>query len=309
MKVTSRIAISLLIFCAHFASAQTVIDLRTYFPERLNYYRTSNGVQTHFYNFFVVPQTRDHWAGRLYLDYFDQRLPGSTLMVWQKNYGGCNFTYAHLVLGGGSDKRVTEVGDWYGPACNGVYSVLGYQYPQVRSYPRFPASGLAWSQPWGLDTAWNSYQGARVFSGNWPYRDAGVNTYSSPGLVEVLPEWRPKYGRDESGAWIANPNKTYYNVARILFYHGTSTANVGPCSVSDGTNPYSSRYYHAAGYGTMALEYYMDQTHGLLQETYLYDERTTEGGTPGCSSSFPALAQSGPELDAALATWQYYIDN
>lgn len=305
MRISMRFVVLGLVtslFCAQVVQAQS-IDLRSYFPQRLNYYRWADGTQTHFYNIFSVPQSQSDPLGSIYLNYFNQNLPGSSLLILQKNYSGCNYTYAFLVLGGGSDKRVKEVGDWYGPRCDGLYTTLGY-----RTFSRGSGAptGLNWSTSGGLDTSWQQWNSMRVFGGISPYKYSGVDTYMSPGLVEVLPTWRPKYGRDEIGNWVPNPNKTYSNVARIRIYHGT-TQSPRRCYGLDPNNPYSVLYYHGANHSSFGVELYMDQTHGILQETFLYSEHDMDGRA-ACDPLYPALASSA-NLQTALSRHEYYIDN
>lgn len=313
MRVSQRFRAGLIagaLLCGHFAAAQSV-DMRTYFPQVTNNYRWADGTHTHTYAWYYMPISPNNWAGSLYLSYMNQNLPGAALMIQQKIYSGCTVTYAFMLKGGGADQRVQEIGDWYDTSvgqgqCNGTFSVLSYRTFPAHRLPNGTPTGLNWSGPWGLDTSWAQWNSMRVYNGISPHSYAYVNTYASPGLIEILPTWNPKYGRDENGNWVANPNKTYYNVARVRFYHGT-TQSPNQCTNLDPSKPYSAYYYHGANHSSMGLEFYFDQTHGLLQETFLYAEHP-QSGRPACDSSYPALASSA-NLQQALAQHEYYIDN
>jgi len=302
--------------------AATPIDLRTYFPAVTNVYRTFDGRAHAKYSFFFVTQNGLDPFWGLYSTLFDLGKPDGQLLIWQKIYASnvndledlnCTATYAHLFLGGGADKGVIEVGDWlnnngdvHGPngSCPDSYRALGYQ--RATSFAT-PATGLNWSGPGGLDSSYTSFQSGYVFHQASPgtgYLYNGYGEYSTPGLVEFLPNWSPEYGRGSGGAW-GSPGTTYTNVVHMVLFHGVSGDPIS-CSPDRG-NPYSTYYLHVPGFRSYAIELYMDQAHGILQETLLYDE-LGYFGYAACSNAFPALAPRGG-LTQAFRLWRSYLDN
>jgi hypothetical protein len=319
-NANSQILASLLV------SGLVGVDLRSYFPAATNTYRTRDETAAARYIFFFPQQVASDSFWSLYTLLFDLHKANSRLLIWQKIYASdtnnpeqlnCTTTYGHLVLGGGSDKSVVEVGDWLnndvvyqaGGVCPNNYGAFGYQNAVQFA---LPATGLNWSGVNGLDSSSSSFQLGYVFRQNPPaptYAYSTFTEYSSPTLVQFLSSWSPPYGRDPiRGTWVAHPGKLYANVVRLIFYHGTSNGtSTAPCpELLDPQNPLSSLYIHKATYNSYALELYMDQAHGILQETVLYDE-TGYFGVPACSAGFPALT-CNEELDSALHRWQTYID-
>jgi hypothetical protein len=300
------------------------VDLRSYFPATTNTYRMSDGRAHGRYNFFFAQQvpTDPFWS--LYTLLFDLRKPGANLLIWQKIYASdadspenlnCTATYGHLVLGAGSDKSVVEVGDWLnsdgnvrgaGGVCPNQYGAFGYQKTDTFG---LPATGLNWSGVNGLASSFSSSQLGYVFRQNPPSTSyvLGSTEYSSPTLVQFLSSWQAPYGRKpNNGTWGA-PGKVYTNVVRMILYHGV-LGGTNPCPLHQ-DNPLSGLYIHRAGYNSYAVELYMDQLHGVLQQTLLYDE-TGYWFPPyvACDTRFPALAPIGNSLDLALGLWRAYID-
>lgn len=126
-------------------------------------------------------------------------------------------------------------------------------------------------------------------------------------LIEVLSSWKPDYGRDANGNWVSGYSvaSTYSNVVHMVFYHGiTGLGSTNCAGYLDANNPYHAYFQHYDGYETYAIEQYMDQQHGILQMTVLFDET---GWFGGCASGPATVANAN--VGAALSSLRSYIDN
>ncbi len=310
-----------LAFTSAFGQPFSPVDLRPYFPVASNTYLLSNETLQIQYNFFLA----DSNFANLYNTYFNLYKTGGRQLVWQKVIAtknstspNCTVTYGQLHIGGGSDQSVVEVGDWINGSatlnpdgsCPNQFHAFGYQNTQSFS---LPATGLNWSGSSGLNASiGGAYQQGYIFANHNqdPSNQYVWSTqleFSDPVLVERIDNWSPDYGRNARGQWQYRPGTNYSNVVRMIFYHGTSNGGGAPPCPVDSTNPWSKYYRHLNGFGTYAIEQYMDQYHGILQVTVLYDETGFFG--QACSIG-PVTAQGGTAAgNAALTAARSYIDN
>ncbi|MGE4133973.1 MAG: hypothetical protein AB7F86_20215, partial [Bdellovibrionales bacterium] len=233
---------------------------------------------------------------KLYRARFDLLKPGR-LLVWEKMYAPnnetCIPTYAQLFLG--EDKSVTEVGDWY--ANNGCNPDVAFGY----SDPTFTRpDGLAWSAPGGLKNlaAKEGLGIKRQISSTSDYQDFGWSGYKAWNhtvLKEFLATYTPAFGRSSAGVWGKSHSKTYHDVIRIIFYHGTQEPGQQPihCAAQAG-------YVSKPGYHTYASEFYLAKGIGIIQESLLYTESGSYWNMPNCS---------GQLMDNSEAKWTSYIDS
>jgi len=268
-------------------------DMRNYFPQsyRRNVSRKQDGSMYSDYRFY--PATVDF--NNLYRMLMDLGKPGR-LMVWEKRYAPsndtCIATYANLFLG--DDMSVTEVGDWY--ANNGCNPDVAFGYSDsTLSRP----DGLAWSAPGGIrNLAYKEGLGIqRQVTPGSAYVNYGTHGYKAWNhtvLKETLPTYTPPYGRSPTGAWGRGLSKTYRDVIKIIFYHGTQMPGQQP--INCGSKP---DYVSKPGYHTYASEIYFAKGIGIIQESFLYTESGAYWNMPNCS---------GSTMDNSGAKWTSYID-
>lgn len=257
------------------------INLQDYIPPnftRTVKYAKWTGDLSQVYRFF--PGTPDFYS--LYGSLQSRNTPGS-LLIWEKRYnnsaagaslplGNCISTYGMLWMG--TDKSVSEVGDWMSQI-GGCTPSIAFGY---RDHYTNMNGALSWSGPGALskegvtDVVWTKSQSLP----GAPMQESGWIAYNHTKLIAVLPTFTPDYGRNASGQWVKGGGKTYRNVAQILFLHGVRDtrdpkfANVS-CPVDPGS-PYSKWYFPVSGFKSYGSLYYLAPQEGIIQMTFLFNE-------------------------------------
>ncbi|HQF24311.1 MAG TPA: hypothetical protein PK140_05015 [Polyangiaceae bacterium] len=284
----------------HAGGAIEPIDLRQYFPSTTTVVRTRHhdGVLYGTYTYF--PASADFVF--LYDHFFSLGISGD-LFVWGKGYGteGCTATYAHLFLG--DDGSFTEVGDYL--ATDQCHPSVAFGYGAAQTSAN---DGLAWAAAGGLPLPGGNGQpavkeGLRIRAQNQPgapYLDTPARAWNRTVVVERLPTFRPAHGRSPQGDWGKNLGKTYDDVLRVVFYHGTWQPHQEDivCPTDDAW-AYSGLYEHHAGYHSYASELYLAPGRWIIQETFLFTESGSYWGMPNCV---------GLSLDKN-PLWTVYIDD
>lgn len=301
-----------------YSAPDSGIDLRKYFPSQYtrNLSRKSDGSLYSDYRMYRAAPSLGSSFLQLFSMFFDQGKSGQ-LRIWEKRYFPdnelCVKTYAQLFFG--DDMSVTEVGDWYAdvPKCTPDVA-FGYGGPGGEN------SGLAWSSSGGLSTQQSQNPSARSTlrtnlsirrqaSPGAMYTDYGPSGYkawSETRVLETLASFTPEYGRSNAGVWGTGFGKSYKNVVRIVFYHGTQTpGQSGISCVPKSNGSLAALYRHQPGYNTYASEYYLAPDIGIIQETFLYVEDASYwGGIANCSG-----VALDSDSNAAKRVWTSYIDN
>ena len=257
------------------------INLQDYIPPNFTKtvkYAKWTGDLSQVYRFF--PGTTDFYS--LYGSVQSRNTPGS-LLIWEKRsnnpaagaslpLGNCINTYGMLWMG--TDKSISEVGDWM-PQIGQCTPSIAFGY---RDHYTNLNGGLSWSGSGGLstdgvtDVVWPKSQsrpGSAMQENGWV-------AYNHTKLLSVLPTFTPDYGRNAAGQWVKGAGKTYRNVAQILFLHGVrdtrdpSFANVS-CPVDPGS-PYSKWYFPVSGFKSYASLYNLAPQEGIIQMTFLFNE-------------------------------------
>lgn len=285
-------------------------DLRPYFLNiaKSHVFRKPSGVA--YSNYTIVPASADFSS--LYNKYFDQKKPGQQI-VWRKQYahaGGtwCTATYANLFLG--DDMSVTEVGDWYAEKGSCTPNVaFGYKSPDGKSN-----DGLAWAPVGGFvgngSATKFEIQTIRQLVAGGAYVNSGYRAYNITGLVKLLPTFTPAYGNKDGTGWRLGGGKTYTNVVRIIFYHGTrqpGQTNFSRCSNLDSSWGFAPYYRPQAGYNSYVSEYYMAEGVGFIQESFISNESEYWGAGLICKGL--ALGTTAAEHQAAMESFINYIDD
>lgn len=266
----------LLITLAAFTFSAHAVDLRDYFPASYQVQLNSaNGAQNARYTFLASPAG---YQG-LYDTFFSLGKPGNTYL-WKKEYykNGAWSVATNAILFMGTDQSVTEVGDWY--PSGGGYIVVGYHTPGGAN------TGLGWSPPAGL-TATPYIIESQVIQQVTPgstYVYRGQDAYSKTGLIEVLPTYAPPYGRDAAGNWCAGCSKTYTNVVHIVMYHGTKTASSPQirCGTTSPVAAYGVYYQSFKAYNSYAIELYLAEGKGIIEEHTPFIEDGSYWGMGNC---------------------------
>ena len=281
-----------------FTAPNNSIDLREYFPPTTTFIRTarSDGSTYGRYTFspdaaVVLPNTT-LTSQALYMQYFNLNKPGR-VYTWNKSYGledAGTPTIAHFFLG--DDLSVTEAGDWFAPDNVHPSVAFGYATPAGTA-----PDGLAWSAPGGLRTPSSSAASpvhaeryaigvSRQSTAGTPYSASGATAWNKTLVLETLPAYTPAFGRGADGGWGFGNGKTYFNVVRLAFFHGTHVAPHTDFTCDAGiTNPkYAGLYVNLPGYHSYASEFYLARNQGLIQETLLYIEDGTYWGAGRCPS-------------------------
>jgi hypothetical protein len=276
------------------------IDLRDYFPSAQTTVRTRLANGSTYGTYAYLPATTDFLF--LYDTFFSLGKPGD-LFLWAKGYGdeGCIATYAHFFLG--DDGSFTEVGDYL--ANDGCHPSVVFGYGDSVTLAN---DGLAWSAAGGLPLPSGTGQPAqkmalqvrRQNNPGDPYVGSSARAWNHTAVVEVLSSFRPAYGRSPEGVWGKDLGRTYDNVLRLVFYHGTQLpGHQDIVCPTDDTWPHASFYYHLPGYHTYASEFYLAPGSWIIQESFLYTESGGYWGIPNCV---------GLGLDKNPA-WVSYIDD
>jgi hypothetical protein len=282
------------------------LDLRPYFAHRgaRQTYRTHGGA---LYGHYVFAEASADFR-TLYDNLLDQRHPGR-LLTWQKIYDAprpeCTATYGLLWLG--DDWSVTEVGDWY--ANDGCTPSVAFGYQQAGR-----PSGIFWSPAGGLETTVSPRVDVDVFrqlESGTPYTDSGYDAHSAVVLLEHLPTWTSPVGRS-GGSWAAGNGRTYTDVLRVLFYHGTRSPEIiagtrAPrrCEATtyDATSPLGRLYRSFDNYETYAIELTLARDVGIVREALAYTESDYWGASNVCRGAY-----MGMDAEAAARTWGAYLD-
>ena len=268
------------------------IDLRGYFPDsNIVTLNKSGGTVSTRYTFKKSPSGMD----ALYYGYLNINKPGLPYM-WRKEYltagTWCTPTYAVLFMG--DDKSITEVGDWYASTPCTPNVVFGY-----KTATGVPA-GLLWSGAGGLsDTA--AIAEVDIWRQNTPgaaYLNSGSKAYSKTGLIELLSQYTPPFGRDEFGVWCEGGSKTYQDVAHIVMYHGTKTPGVQPVRCIGPISANGAHYQSYKDYSSYAIELWIAKGVGIIQENTPFIEDATFWNIPNCTGNI----FSNP------GSWITYID-
>jgi hypothetical protein len=250
------------------AQAVSSVDLAAYFPTTTTQtrYKRASGDLYATYTYMRNPSA----LTPLYAQYFDLRKAGF-LGVWSKHYGQASApaTYAQIFFG--SDKSVTEVGDYLnlGAAFRDEFVLFGY-----RDTATLSNDGLRWTHPGGqlrvtnVVHPYNQGRAGRAFE----FRPSDRATLAYAYVyAELVKEFRPDYG-SARGVWARGNGQTYTNVLRVLFYHGTSLGNVGvDCSATPG-NALKRHYAKVPGFASYVSEYYLAPGKWIVQERTLYIE-------------------------------------
>ncbi len=275
------------------------IDLRRYLPVARTTTMLRHADGSLYSTYTYLPATPDFTS--LYDTYFSLAKPGR-LAIWAKGYGsaGCIATYAHLFLG--DDGSVTEVGDYL--ANDGCHPSVAFGYGAASG----ANDGLAWSAAGGLparhgDGAIAEKYGLSIRRQNNagdPYLTSAARAWNRTATVEVLPTFRPAYGRSPEGVWGPGLGPTYHDVVRIVFWHGTHVPGqreIPPCT-PDPAWPYGAFYFHLDGYHSYASEFYLAEGAWIIQESFLYTEDGGYWNLPDCV---------GLSIDQS-PRWVSYID-
>jgi len=286
--------------------APSPIDLRPYFATggaRQTYRAHSSALYGHY-----VFSEGSSDLQRLYDSLLDQGHPGR-LLSWQKIYDSprpeCTATYGLLWLG--DDLSVTEVGDWF--ANDGCTPDVAFGY-RADGRP----SGLFWSPVGGLGTTPSPRVDVDVFRQSLPgdpYADSGYDAHSSVVMLEQLATWTAPVGR-RGGAWAEGNGRTYSDVVRVLFYHGTRSPEIirgtvmpRRCSASDydASSPLGRLYRSFGDFESYAIELTLARGVGIVREALAYTESAYWGAGNVCRGAY-----MGFDADAAARTWAAYLD-
>jgi hypothetical protein len=263
-------------------------DLRKYFPpvKGRNVLRTHTGARYaaySWYNAHRLAPKYDHFI-RLYQRLFELQkngkpLPGQ-LYVFSKKYAArqCVTTYAHLFFG--KDKSVTEAGDWYfGPDCQPPVA-FGYQGVDGR------AAGLSWSAAGGLANPSRVFnlKVMRQLSSGTAYAHHNSRAWNATRVLRHYDSYTLPYGFDRNGRWRAGAGRTFRDVIRLVFDHGTRQPGRAEiyCRPNN-EHPYSGYYYHMPGYNSYTSEFYLAKGIGIIQEAFVFVEDGQYFGMKNCS--------------------------
>jgi hypothetical protein len=281
------------------ASAQTLgnhaedatygLDLRQYFPEvwGKNNLRTHQGLLHATYSWYNTARMGaeyDHFR-KLYRRFFELRthdgapLPGE-LYIFAKKYAAhqCVTTYAHLFFG--ADKSVTEVGDWFADGDCQPPVALGY-----RGADGQPA-GLSWSAAGGLAYPSRVFhlQVLRQNSAGAAYTFSGSQAWNATRVLLHYDSYTLPYGYNEKGRWRRGAGKTFQDVVRLVFDHGTRRPDHREVICKpDARHPYAAYYYHMPGYNSYTTEFYLAKGVGIIQEAFVFVEDAQYFGMNNCS--------------------------
>lgn len=275
----------------------TTIDLRMYFPDNnkviLN--RADGSVSTRYTLQRSLPGAPTG-VDALYNYYMNLNKSGVPYM-WEKEYwksaAWCIATYGTLFMG--DDQSITETGDWR--------SITGCTPNGVVTYKTSAGalSGLCWAPAGGLSESAAIVEGLQVWAQNvngGAIVNSGTTCYSKTGLIELLPTYTPPYGRGLCGTWAAGLSKTYTDVAHIVMYHGTKTTGLNPCRCVGPTSANGAYYQSYKDYESYAIELWLANGIGIIQECTPFIENAAFWGLPNCTGDIFSLPGS----------WTTYID-
>ncbi len=238
--------------------------------------------------------------------YYDKILdigvPGRTMVKEQiypypKPTDRCLFEYDFWQLG--NDGSVTEAGSWGAGGCSPFNGGGGYR----TIVAPIENTGLTYSGPGTLTNS-----GVQNFNITNSLDTAAYKygVYSISRLEAFFPQWKPAYGRDIKGAWVAGGGNVYYNVAEITLWHGTTAGQDIPttrCTDKISTvNPLTAYYMPIPNYDSYAQRFWYAPGKGVIQSQILYFEA---GGNSCQGAIFGSTPQ---EAQANVDTWTAYID-
>lgn len=254
------------------------IDLQQYFPDSaVVIMRKAAGTASSRYTFKKSPSGIDN----LYYGYLNINKSGLPYM-WQKEYwqnnAWCTQTYGVLFMG--DDKSVTEVGDWTVSTtpCT-PNTVFGYRKADGSN------TGLVWASAGGLSDI-PEIREMSVVRQNTPgaaITDTGSKAYSKTGLIQHLDSYTLPYGRDVNGVWGAGSGTTYYDVVRIVMYHGTKTSTPVPIRCVGPISANGAYYQSYKDYNSYAIELYLAKGVGIIQENTPFIEDGSYWGMSNCN--------------------------
>jgi hypothetical protein len=275
-----------------FSINANAVDLRDYFPDgAVMYLNKANGQAQSKYSFIVNNPSLE----TIYNTYLNINRAGYPF-YWRKEYwqnnAWCTATYG--IMYKGSDQSIVEVGDWYASTPCTPNVVLGYK---SGGYP----TGLLWSPSGGL-TETPVYKETNIWRQITPggsYNYVEYQAYSKTGVIEILPTFKPKFGR-KNGEWAEGNGTEYTEVVHVVMYHGTRYAP-SPAPIRCDAAPLSAfgTYYQSfKNYNSYAIELWLVKGVGIIQERLPYLESGAEFNTTNCNGYV-----FNPE------SWEWYIDS
>jgi hypothetical protein len=217
--------------------------------------------------------------------------------MWAKDYWKnntwCRATYGVLFMG--DDGSITETGDWTvsNTACT-PDTMLGYRKADGSN------TGLVWSSIGGLSNI-PEIREMDVVRQNTPgaaITKSGSKAFSKTGLVEHLESYTVPYGRNASGVWGVGSGRTYYDVIRIVMYHGTKNAVPSPVRCNGPISASGPYYQSYKDYSSYAIELYLAKGVGVIQENTPFIEDASYWGMSNCNG----------DIFNNPGSWVTYID-
>lgn len=255
------------------------IDLREYFPASgQTILKTALGNDHARYTYYDNPAG---YQG-LYDGFFNQGKAGIHA-VWVKEYkvNGVWCVSTHAVLFKGTDKSVTEVGDWTKSTIPCVVdTAFGYKKNGV-------PSGLIWSPAGGITDNEVTIE-LNVFSqgqSGAAYADYGYQAYSKSGLISTYASYTAAVSTTDTirGTWAQAG--TYNDVIKIVMYHGTKYGDSSPLARCENKIVSSNGAYYQSfkNYNSYAIVLWLAKGVGVVKEQLLYGESNGYWGIPDCS--------------------------
>lgn len=275
-----------------FATPTYAVDLRDYFPDNnIVILNRADGTNHARYTFQKEPSGFTN----LYNTFHNLGLSGYHYL-WRKEYwDGSQWVKAvDQILFFADNGAVYETGGWKPSGSGNI--VVGYRKKSNTSVN----SGLIWSPVGGLTEtpALNELRIIQQASPGAAYSLTSRSAYSKVGLVEVIDEYTPKYGK-LGGTWGEGNGQTYEDVIRIVMYHGTDNQSPVRCGAVSPVAAFDDVYYQSfSNYNSYGIDLYLAPGVGIIGESTAFIEDATfwGGSIPNCSGD----AMDGGE---AFSTW------